>query len=352
MKELSSPSPIPERKNVSSKEFLEEILPAGKPLVMRRLVADWPVVQNSQKGHGHLIKYLSSFDANKDVELVTAPPEREGRFFYNDDMTGLNFEKRATKISQALSDLEKQVDETNGTGPSRSIYLHSLQADEVMPGFSTDNPLEIDLPTVDPRVWIGGPLTVQTHYDLSENIACVVAGHRRFTIFPPDQIANLYPGPLEMTLAGPPVSMVRLEDPDLEKYPNFPDAMSHALTAELNPGDAIFIPYAWWHHIQSLSDVNTLVNFWWGREGAHGSPYEALLHTILTVRDLNPRHRDVWQTIFNHYTFGASEDPTGHLPPHIRGGLGPHDEELRKRCWGMLANATMKYARFINGLKP
>src|SRR3546814_4100254 len=74
-----------------------------------------------------------------------------------------------------------------------------------------------DLPAPDavPRVWIGNATHVSTHYDVSSNLACVVAGRRRFTLFPPDQIANLYVGPLDVTMAGQPASMVDLAAPDL-----------------------------------------------------------------------------------------------------------------------------------------
>ena len=79
-----------------------------------------------------------------------------------------------------------------------------------------------------PRVWFGNRVTVQTHYDISSNIACVVAGRRRFTLFPPEQLVNLYVGPLEFTLAGQPISMVKLEQPDFERYPRFRQALAAA----------------------------------------------------------------------------------------------------------------------------
>ena len=39
--------------------------------------------------------------------------------------------------------------------------------------------------------------------------------------------------------------------------------MTQAFSAELQPGDAIFIPSLWWHQVESLSAVNGLVNYWW-----------------------------------------------------------------------------------------
>jgi len=44
---------------------------------------------------------------------------------------------------------------------------------------------------------------------------------------------NLYPGPMEHTVAGPQVSMVDLDAPDLERYPRYAKALSTARVAEL-----------------------------------------------------------------------------------------------------------------------
>ena len=57
-------------------------------------------------------------------------------------------------------------------------------------------------------------------------------------------MANLYPGPLENTPAGAVVSMVDFDDPDLERFPRFPQAMAEAWVADLEPGDAIYITFA------------------------------------------------------------------------------------------------------------
>ena len=46
------------------------------------------------------------------------------------------------------------------------------------------------------------------HHDMFSNLAVVVAGGRRFTLFPPGEVANLYLGPFEFTPAGTPASLV------------------------------------------------------------------------------------------------------------------------------------------------
>ncbi len=176
------------------------------------------------------------------------------------------------------------------------MYVGAVPTPASMPGFTRDNTLPLVDASVVPRVWIGNRVTVQTHYDISNNIACVVAGRRRFTLFPPEQLVNLYVGPLEFTLAGQPISMVRLDQPDFERFPRFRDALATAQFAELEPGDALFMPYMWWHHVESRERFNVLVNYWWDETPPwQGSPFEALLHAIMAVKSLPPDKREIWR---------------------------------------------------------
>ena len=90
-------------------------------------------------------------------------------------------------------------------------------------------------------LWIGNRTHTATHWDQSQNLACVVAGRRRWTLFPPEQLKNLYVGPLEFTLAGQPTSLVDIDAPDLKTYPRFAEALKVARRAELGPGDALYM---------------------------------------------------------------------------------------------------------------
>ena len=35
------------------------------------------------------------------------------------------------------------------------------------------------------------------------------------------------------------------------------------MVADLEPGDAIYIPALWWHAVQATGELNVLVNYWW-----------------------------------------------------------------------------------------
>jgi hypothetical protein len=187
-------------------------------------------------------------------------------------------------------------------------------------------------------------VSVSTHFDLSENIAVLVAGRRRFTFFPPEQVANLYVGPFDFTFAGPPVSMVDLRQPDLERFPRFSEAIATAECADLEPGDAVYVPYMWWHHVESLDTFNVLVNYWWELIDRpwQGSPFKALMHAIMSVRDLPERERAIWRTWFDHYVFGAGHDAVAHLPPQARSVLGEMTPETATAIKQWLMEALQK----------
>ena len=79
------------------------------------------------------------------------------------------------------------------------------------------------------------------------------------------------------------------------------------------PGDALFIPSMWWHHVESRSELNLLVNYWWCDSLPElGSPTGALLHAMLAIRDLPSHQRKAWGNLFNHYVFDAGESTQSH----------------------------------------
>ncbi len=189
---------------------------------------------------------------------------------------------------------------------------------------------ELNPPVV--SVWIGNRTTATAHYDMSNNMACCIVGERRFTLFPPEQVANLYPGPLEPTPGGQVVSMVDFQNPDFHQHPRFADALRNAEVADLEPGDALFYPALWWHHVEALSDFNTLVNYWWNTSpGYIDTPQNTLLHGLLSLRDRPDQEKRAWKALFDYYVFGPADLAGAHLPEHAKGDLAPMDEASARR---------------------
>jgi hypothetical protein len=325
---LPSPRPLPERADIDAGTFAAEVVPAHRPVVLRGLGRDWPAVAAALRSPAELAAYLARFDSGAPVEAFIGPPAMQGRYFYAPDMRGFNFERRKGPLGQLLDVLVRAADEPEAP----CFYVGATPVPETLPGFDAANPMPLFARgSAVPRAWIGNRSTVATHFDTSDNIALVVAGRRRFTLFPPEQIGNLYIGPLDHTMAGQPASLVPLDAPDLARFPRFADAMAAAFTAELEPGDAIYVPALWWHHVEALSPVNMLINYWVELPSDAGSPFDAMIHGILAISALPAPTRAAWRDYFDHYVFRQGSDPAKHLAPEHRGVLAEPTPDLRER---------------------
>jgi hypothetical protein len=340
MTALPASAPLPELRDATREAFAAEIEPGYRPVVLRGLVRDWPAAAAGAQSPAALAAYLAGFDRGADVEAFVGPAAMGGRYFYGADMRGFNFERRKGKLGEALAMLVRVAEEAD---PPR-FYIGASAIPEVLPGFDAANPMPLFGPGMAvPRAWIGNRSTVTTHYDLSDNIACVVAGRRRFTLFPPEQIANLYIGPLDHTMAGQPASMVALDNPDLERFPRFREALAASMTAVLEPGDAIYVPSLWWHHVESLAPLNMLVNYWADPPADAGSPFDAMIHGVLSVSALSAPRRAAWRHFYDHYVFRPDgADPAAHLPPEHRGILAEPTPGLRDRIRQFLIRGLMR----------
>jgi hypothetical protein len=330
--------PIAEYEPMERERFEREIVPKGEPAVFRGLVDDWPAVKAAKDGTEALAGMLRFSATDEPFQAWFAPPEVEGRFNYNGDFSGFNFERKMATLDQLLDLLLRQI----GHEKPYCIYAGSIPIRKHLPPLLPNIPvtmLDMGRDTLI-SLWLGNRTHTATHWDQSSNLACVVAGRRRFTLFPPEELKNLYVGPLEFTLAGQPISMVDVDTPDFEAYPLFAEALKSAQRAELGPGDALYIPAMWWHDVLSLEDFGALINFWW-REGEPPqlTPLNALYHAVMTMRNLPPKELAAWRAHFDHYIFGDNGDPVEHLPESARGILGRRSAELVARIKKLLIDA-------------
>ena len=333
--------PVPEHETPGPEQFRAEIVPLARPAVLRGIAADWPLVAAAKQGPERWMAMLSFRASEQPVEIIRTDPENEGRFHYTPDGLSLNFARARANLSTLLRLLQEQA----GSGHPYAIAAQGVVAESVLPGFADAHPMPYVPDSAAPRFWIGNKAKVATHNDPSENLAVVVAGRRRFTLFPPDQIGNLYLGPLHFTPAGVPISMVHVTAPDLDRYPRFAEALEAAQTAELEPGDAMFIPYAWYHHVESLEPFNMLVNYWWNEARDDvGSAWDAMLHGMLSLRTLPPHQRAAWKAMFDHYVFQLEGDPAEHLRDELLGVLGPVTPETAAAMRQALIDALQKDA--------
>jgi hypothetical protein len=314
-----APSEIAGR-DLSRERFVGEVVAGCQPVVLRGLVNDWPAVRAARDSPRALMSYLAAFDAGVRIEVFFGDPAIAGKYYYGAGLKGFNFERRMMAFREALQAI---IDAVDAPGV-KSVYAGSAPCRECLPGFAPDNLMPLLAPETTPRIWLGTASNVSSHYDTFDNLACVIAGHRRFTLYAPELIGRLYVGPIDRTMAGPPVSLAASSPQDDQRFPLFSEIRDQAWVCELQAGDALYLPKLWWHQVESLAAFNGLVNYWWDAQAVGpDSPYTSLLLAMITIAERPPAERQAWKAFFDHYVFRTHGHPLAHLPAEERGVLGP-----------------------------
>lgn len=314
----------------------EALMTDGTPVVLKGLVSDWPLTRTDSPWQA--AEYLKSFYQGRRITAFTARPELRGRFGYTADATQLDFHSDQGDLGEYLDRILAHLDDP----AAPSFYIGSTDVDVFLPGFRAENELVLnhDIFTSRPPMvsaWIGNRTTALAHHDLSHNMVCCLVGRRRLALFPPEQVANLYPGPLEPTPGGQVVTMADIYAPDFERFPGLREALAAGEVAELEPGDALYFPAMWWHQVDALDSFNVMVNYWWNTvPDFMDTPQNTLLHALLSLRDRPEAEKRAWRAMFDYYVFGPAGRAAAHLPDAARGNLAPLDESKARRLRAVL----------------
>ncbi|WP_158971878.1 cupin-like domain-containing protein [Paraglaciecola sp. L3A3] len=299
----------------------------GRPYLIKGVIADSPLVTKGRQSLSLAKEYLQTFYTQKPMLVYQCEAEAKGRFFYNAQFDGMNFTTHFAQLTDFFNDIEK----SQQTRSDNAFYIGSARLNDYFPEI-----LEANLPihnanlsghSAQAGIWLGNRTTAVTHFDTSNNIAACMLGRRRFTLFPPEQSSNLYPGPLEPTPGGQVLSMVDISAPDYERYPKAREALKHAIVVELEPGDVLVYPALWWHQVEALDDFNVMLNYWWNSTPAYvDDPMATLLHAMLSLRGRPQSEKNAWHELFQHYIFADKQQARQHLPPHTWGALRDLDQ--------------------------
>lgn len=311
----------------------EELISAGEPVILKGAFLHSPLCQAGLQSSEEAMSYLLSKYNQKPVLRFLAEPEIKGRFSYNEAMNGFNY--KADRID--LGEVFRQILAEESEAPSKAHYVGSTSIKNFFVDLESAAELNFGgaiFRDYQPKmsIWMGNETTTAAHYDMSNNIAACLVGKRRFTLFPPDQIANLYPGPLEPTPGGQVISLVNFDEPDLKRFPNFPKAVESGQVAELEAGDVLVYPAMWWHQVEALAPFNVLVNYWWNSVPAYlDDPQNTLLHAMLSIRDRPEHEKQAWRDVMDYYIFGDSSTVTQNMPEQIQGPLARlNDQKARQ----------------------
>ena len=318
----------------------DELFKQDQPVILKGLVKDWPLVKAGQGSPDKVMEQLEEHYSQCPMLVYKGPPEIKARFGYDKSCTGFNYSSERTTITEVFNTIRSQLTQEQHD----YLYINSLKLDEGFPTLSESHSLTFEHPEFEhnqpvAKIWLGTESVAAAHFDQPKNIACCVVGKRRFTLFAPDQVHNLYPGPLTPTPGGQVVTLADLSKPDFTRFPRLEQALKNAYIIDLEPGDGLYYPNMWWHEVEAFGRFNAMVNFWWmTAQPFLGNPMDVLMHAMMSVRDRPSNEKAAWKELFDYYIFDDPENVRAHLPPQSHGALATIDDNLSRRLRAMLRN--------------
>jgi hypothetical protein len=316
-------APVPRISREAGAVEIKRLLDSHRPAILEGAVDHWPIMAGV-RDEAERMRYLVDRVGDNSVSYAELPAKYDGLLSYrDDDSQDPNFRTVKGTFREFCSLIQNDL----GGADSRVRYLQSISIAQDFPSLRPE--LDLALTTElqekgSPRIWIGnGGQRTATHYDTAHNFACVVAGTKRFMIFPPEQLSNLYLGSMSKTPAGTPVSVVDPRAPDLDKYPRFRKAIEAAVVVEVKAGEVLFLPAYWFHYVETVGPT-ILINFWWDDVAVRqvSGSWDCFKHALLTIRQLPRERRDIFKSYFDHFVFCQSGDPYAHLPTDKQGWAG------------------------------
>ena len=235
---------------VSSETFAGEYLDQNRAAIITDALSDWDAIGKWSPDY---------FSSALTTKRVTVAVSSEAQFNYDPNK---GIDEESARYRYAQMDFGTAVSAICQDRPGHEhYYLMQRSIPDEFPELLQDirTPAWLDYQQPAVNLWFGSAQNVTPlHYDHTNNFFAQVYGRKRLTLFDPMQTDLLYPYPLEASASH--ISFIDPEQPDFENYPKFRQAC--ALTGVIEPGELLYLPAYWWHHVRSLQ-ISISVNFWW-----------------------------------------------------------------------------------------
>lgn len=226
---LSSTPMIPRMAWTTAAEFLQQVVEQRQPVIITGVVSQWPAYSRwtpeyFQRRHGDLLCRVV-------VDMPTG---------------GVSYDREAKNHIREM----RLADFVDFMRDSPLPCYYRRQHAQKMPGIEADCDFSLltpDDPSETNFVWIGTAGTrTGLHFDMQDNVLCQLFGTKELWLVSPRESHLVYSYPGSVTK-----SRVAPDRPDLDRFPAF--AKATVLRGTLAPGEALFIPYGWWHGVISTT---------------------------------------------------------------------------------------------------
>jgi hypothetical protein len=221
---------IPREKTISREDFVSRYVKPQKPVVIERLIEDWPAYEKWS------LDYIKEIAGEKTVPLYDNRPI-SSKYKFNEPHLHM---KMAEYIDLLRSEPTKY-----------RIFLYHLMKEvpQLQKDFSYPK-IGLKLLKQIPMLFFGGQNSkVFMHYDIDfANILHFhFHGRKECILFPPSESKYLYKVPHALITR----EDIDFNDPDFQKFPVLKKARGYV--TQLNHGETLYMPEGYWHQMTYLT---------------------------------------------------------------------------------------------------
>ena len=228
--------PIDEVARISPADFRNAYIRTNRPLKMTDMATQWPAMKKWS------FEFFQGLESEQTVHLEEGNVMQQSTSFRKE-----SFRQYVARLAE---------DDRSADGG----YLSVFRIFDAFPHLRDD----VDFGILDQfklkastSGWLGPAGTVTGyHIDWGDNILAQLCGRKCIHLAAPSQSENMYIS--KKFDQGTTISEVNMDAHDADRHPHFSRVIHHRIT--LNPGEMIFIPRGWWHHVRSLDPSISVSN--------------------------------------------------------------------------------------------
>jgi Cupin-like domain len=242
---VSANSMIDTVDTIAPTEFKRDFIDKNRPLLMRKVTADWPAMRKWSFEYFASLKLPKRLYLEKDNVMQRTPEYDELEY----------------------GDYIRRLMDDDGSASKRQGYLSVFKIFRAFPHLKEDVDFSLFSQfklknTV--AGWIGPAGTVTGyHIDWGDNVFAQICGRKELRLVAPKDSKYMYPN--NRFDQGTTSSEVDVDDYDPQRFPLFERATEYRIV--VHPGDMLFIPRGWWHHVRSLDKSISVSNLGYDVKG-------------------------------------------------------------------------------------